>query len=125
MVNATFAFLGTELVGVTAGEAQNPRRSIPKAIKLTFYRILFFYVLSVFLIGLIVPYNSPDLAFANEQNTGASASPFVVAAKLAGVQSLPGLINGCILVFVFSAANSDLYIARPSSSALPLPAWPS
>ena len=111
MVNATFAFLGTELVGVTAGEAQNPRRSIPKAIKLTFYRILFFYVLSVFLIGLIVPYNSEDLAFANEQNTGASASPFVVAAKLAGVKSLPGLINGCILVFVFSAANSDLYIA--------------
>ncbi|KFH40352.1 Dicarboxylic amino acid permease-like protein [Hapsidospora chrysogenum ATCC 11550] len=111
MVNATFAFLGTELVGVTAGEAQNPRRSIPKAIKLTFYRILFFYVLSVFLIGLIVPYNSDELAFANEQNTGASASPFVVAAKLAGVKSLPGLINGCILVFVFSAANSDLYIA--------------
>lgn len=112
MVNATFAYLGTELVGVTAGEAQNPRRSIPKAIKLTFYRILFFYCLSVFLIGMIVPYNAKELAFANDQeNPGASASPFVVAAKLAGVSTLPHIINACILIFVFSASNSDLYIA--------------
>ena len=111
MVNATFAYLGTELVGVTAGEAQNPRRSIPKAIKLTFYRILVFYCLSVFLVGMIVPYNAKELAFANSQQTGASASPFVVAAKLAGVQVLPNIINACILLFVFSASNSDLYIA--------------
>jgi len=112
LVNATFAYLGTELVGVTAGEAQNPRRSIPKAIKLTFYRILFFYCLSVFLVGMIVPYNSPELAFANEQpRPGANASPFVVAARLAGVSVLPHIINACILIFVFSASNSDLYIA--------------
>ncbi|KAH8169386.1 amino acid permease domain-containing protein [Sarocladium implicatum] len=112
MVNATFAYLGTELVGVTAGEAQNPRRSIPKAIKLTFYRILLFYCLSVFLVGMIVPYNSEELAFANSQsNPSAAASPFVVAAQLAGVKTLPHIINACILIFVFSAANSDLYIA--------------
>ncbi|KAM0261875.1 hypothetical protein ACHAQJ_002078 [Trichoderma viride] len=111
MVNATFAYLGTELVGVTAGEAQNPRRSIPKAIKLTFFRILFFYCLSVFLVGMIVPYNSPLLTFANSQSTNANASPFVVAATIAGVKVLPHIINACILVFVFSASNSDLYIA--------------
>ncbi|KAG5950919.1 hypothetical protein E4U53_004181 [Claviceps sorghi] len=110
MVNATFAYLGTELVGVTAAEAQNPRRSIPKAIKLTFYRILFFYCLSVLLVGMIVPYNHPKLAFANKQTTGASASPFVVAATIAGIKGLPHVINACICVFVFSAANSDLYI---------------
>lgn len=113
MVNATFAYLGTELVGVTAGEAQNPRRSIPKAIRLTFYRILFFYCLSVFLVGMIVPYNDEHLAFANDQaaNPSANASPFVVAALLAGVNVLPHIINACICIFVFSAANSDLYIA--------------
>lgn len=111
MVNATFAYLGTELVGVTAGEAQNPRRSIPKAIKLTFFRILFFYCLSVLLVGMIVPYDHPKLAFANKQTTGASASPFVVAADIAMVKGLPHIINACICVFVFSAANSDLYIA--------------
>lgn len=114
MVNATFAYLGTELVGVTAAEAQNPRRSIPKAIKLTFYRILFFYCFSVLLVGMIVPYNSPELAFANKQSSkgaSASASPFVVAATIAGVKGLPHIINACICIFVFSAANSDLYIA--------------
>lgn len=111
MVNATFAYLGTELVGVTAAEAQNPRRSIPKAIKLTFFRILFFYCLSVLLVGMIVPYNSKELAFANKKDTSANASPFVVAAVLAGIQVLPHIINACILIFVFSAANSDLYIA--------------
>ena len=46
MVNAVFAFLGTELVGITVGEAQNPRRNVPHAIKLTFWRIVIFYILS-------------------------------------------------------------------------------
>ena len=111
MVTATFAYLGTELVGVTVGEAQNPRKTIPRAIKLTFYRILFFYCLSVLLLGMLVPYNSKELAFANKASSSASASPFVVAVKLAGIDALPGILNGCILLFVFSAANSDLYIA--------------
>ncbi|KAL2013600.1 hypothetical protein VTN00DRAFT_1125 [Thermoascus crustaceus] len=111
MVSATFAYLGTELVGVTVGEAQNPRRTIPRAIKLTFYRILVFYVLSVFLLGMIVPYNSPKLLFAIDADSSAAASPFVVAIELAGIPALPDILNACILLFVFSAANSDLYIA--------------
>ena len=102
----------TELVGVTVGEAQNPRKVIPRAIKLTFWRILVFYVLSVFLIGTLVPYNSPGLVFATKNaQTGASASPFVVAIIESKIQHLAGIINACILIFVFSAANSDLYIA--------------
>ncbi|KAF2867409.1 histidine permease [Massariosphaeria phaeospora] len=113
LINAVFAYLGTELIGVTVGEAQNPRKTIPRAIKLTFYRILFFYVLSVFFLGMLVPYNSPELGFAASKKAGtkASASPFVVAIKLAGIKHLPGIINGAILLFTFSAANSDLYIA--------------
>lgn len=111
MINAVFAYLGTELVGVTVGEAQNPRKTIPRAIKLTFYRILFFYVLSVLLLGMIVPYDSPKLAQATQENTGSSASPFVVAIIVSGIPVLPALFNACILIFVFSAANSDLYIA--------------
>lgn len=109
---AVFAFLGTELVGVTLGEAANPRKVIPRAIKLTFYRILLFYVVLVFLLGMIVPYNSKLLIDANKEayNT-AAASPFVVAIKLSGIKALPGILNACILIFVFSAANSDLYIA--------------
>ncbi|QKX64118.1 uncharacterized protein TRUGW13939_11291 [Talaromyces rugulosus] len=111
MVSATFAYLGTELVGVTVGEAQNPRKTIPRAIKLTFYRIVVFYILSVLLVGTLVPYDSPDLIFANKQSNSAAASPFVVAIESAGIDVLPHILNACILLFVFSAANSDLYIA--------------
>ncbi|KAI4525723.1 hypothetical protein K525DRAFT_219378 [Schizophyllum commune Loenen D] len=110
-VTATFAYLGTELVGVTVGEAQNPRRTIPRAIRLTFFRIVFFYILCVFLLGMIVPYNSERLTFATKQAAGASASPFVVAVLEEGVKGLDHVINACILLFVFSASNSDLYIA--------------
>lgn len=111
MVTATFAYLGTELVGVTVAEAQNPRKTVPRAIKLTFYRILFFYCLSVLFVGMNVPYDADELVFANKAKTGGSASPFVVAADRAGVKAMGHVINGCILVFVFSASNSDLYIA--------------
>lgn len=111
MVTAVFAYLGTELVGVTVGEAQNPRRNIPRAIKLTFWRICVFYILSVLFLGMIVPYDSPQLALAAKSSTSAAASPFVAAIKLAGVPALPAILNACILIFVFSASNSDLYIA--------------
>ncbi|KAH7489914.1 Dicarboxylic amino acid permease [Fusarium oxysporum f. sp. matthiolae] len=119
MINATFAFMGTELVGVTVAEAQNPRRTIPKAIKLTYYRILIFYCLSVLLVGMIVPYNSEKLVFANQgDKKGASASPFVVAAEVASVRVVPHIINAAILIFVISASNTDIYISSRTLHAL-------
>ncbi|KAK6537343.1 hypothetical protein TWF694_011535 [Orbilia ellipsospora] len=121
MVNAVFAYLGTELVGVTVGEAENPRKTIPRAIKLTFYRILFFYCLSVFLLGMIIPYNSPELIKATKQTfNSAAASPFVAAIRVSGIKVLPGFLNGCILIFVFSASNSDLYIGSRTIHGLAL-----
>ncbi|KAG9237278.1 amino acid permease/ SLC12A domain-containing protein [Amylocarpus encephaloides] len=112
--SASFSFNGAELVGVTVGEAQNPRRAVPRAVKLTFFRIVFFYIILIFLLGLNVPYNSPELVSANTfgaKTISAKSSPFVVAASLAGVSTVPDIINVCLLVFTFSAANSDLYIS--------------
>ncbi|KAI5451857.1 amino acid transporter [Naganishia albida] len=108
--NALFAYIGTELIGVTVGEARDPRKAIPRAIKSTFWRILVFYVGGIFVVGLLVPSNSTALAGANKSAANAAASPFVVAIRLAGIKFLPAFINGCILLFVFSAANSDVYI---------------
>ncbi|GMM37449.1 Dip5 protein [Saccharomycopsis crataegensis] len=108
-VYAVFAYLGTELVGVTFGEARNPRHSIKKAIKLTFYRILVFYCASCFLLACCVAYNDPLLLSA--KGTSAAASPFVIAIKNAKISVLPHVVNACILIFIFSASNSDLYIA--------------
>ena len=56
--NALFAYIGTELVGVTVGECANPRKQVPRAIKSTFWRILVFYVGGIFVVGLLVPSNS-------------------------------------------------------------------
>lgn len=114
LTTAVFAYLGIELVGVTVGEAQNPRKVIPKAIRLTFYRILLFYVVLVFLLGMILRHDDQDLKDAvssGSKGASAAASPFVVAIKASGIEALPGILNACILIFVFSAANSDLYIA--------------
>lgn len=71
VVNAGFAFMGAEMVGVTFGEAERPWRTIPQAIKQTFYRISFFYIGGVFLLGMAVPSDSPRLLEANQAKTGA------------------------------------------------------
>ncbi|KAJ8700204.1 amino acid transporter [Pleurotus ostreatus] len=110
LTNALFAYIGTELIGVTVGEAENPRRNIPIAIRRTFYRILVFYVGGVFVIGLVVPSTDNSLFVATKSKAGAAASPFVVATTLVGIRTLNHVINAAILLFVMSAANSDLYI---------------
>ena len=55
---AGFSVGGTEVVAVTAGESDDPKKSMPKAIKQVFWRILLFYVLSIAVIGAIIPYRS-------------------------------------------------------------------
>lgn len=108
LVTAIFAYMGSELVGITFAECARPRKAIPKAIKLTFYRILLFYICSVLLLGMCVASN--DKLLLGAKGSTASASPFVIAIKNAKIKGLDHVINGCILLFVLSAANSDLYI---------------
>lgn len=86
-----FSFGGTEMVGLAAAEAANPRKSLPKATKQVFWRIFLFYILNVFIMGLVVPSDSDVLLGASGANT--KASPFVLAVELAGIQALPHVIN--------------------------------
>lgn len=111
LIYGVFAYLGIELTGIVAAEAENPRRNIPRAIKLTIYRIVIFYILSIFLLGMCVAYDDPRLIFATKQKTSGAASPFLVAIINAGIPVFPDVFNVFILLFVFSAANSDLYVA--------------
>jgi len=104
-IQAAFSFLGTEIVALAAGEAENPRRNVPKAIRRVFYRILLFYIGGVIVIGWLVPYTEPRLLGASN----ASSSPFVIAIHNARIKALPSIINAVILVSAFSAGNSDLY----------------
>ncbi|CAO1638543.1 unnamed protein product [Sympodiomycopsis kandeliae] len=105
LVQAGFSFIGTEIVAIAAGEAANPRRSIPSAIKKVWLRIVFFYLMGTFCIGLICPYNAPELTKGSKTNR----SPFVIAIKLAGIKALPSIINVCLITSAVSAASSDLY----------------
>lgn len=105
LVNAAFAFGGVEQVAVTAGEARNPTRSIPKAIDRVFYVILFFYVFGAFAVGLIVPSNSPDLLSVSST----AKSPWIIASQNAGFKVLPHIINAVVITSASSSANANLY----------------
>ncbi|KAE8194286.1 hypothetical protein CF328_g4795 [Tilletia controversa] len=115
-VTAAFGYAGTELVGLAARESANPRKEIPKASKQVVYRIILFYCLSLFLVGLIVPYNNPHLAGAKN----ASSSPFVIAMDLGGVKVMPHIFNAVILVSVLSVGNSASYGASRTIAGMAL-----
>ena len=115
-VNAAFAYAGTELVGLAAAEAADPRKSLPKASKQVFWRIAGFYVLSLFMVGLIVPSDNDDLLGAGTDNT--KASPFVLAIRLAGVKGLPSVFNAVITISVISVANSCTFASSRTMQAM-------
>ncbi|OAQ84930.1 arginine permease [Purpureocillium lilacinum] len=106
LITAGFSYQGSELVGIGAGETENPGKAIPSAIRWTYWGIFTLFVTTVFFIGLNVPYDNADL---QNTSTNASASPLVIIANLAGVQVLPHIINAVLLTAVLTAANSDVY----------------
>ncbi|UZJ50729.1 hypothetical protein CBS101457_000049 [Exobasidium rhododendri] len=106
LINAGFSFIGTEIVGMAAGEARNPRKTIPSAIRKVFYRILIFYIFGTLAISVITPSNSPNLSLKSHT---AARSPFVIAIQAAGIKGLPSVINACLLTSAVSAASSDMY----------------
>ncbi|KAK4166864.1 putative amino-acid permease [Cladorrhinum sp. PSN259] len=116
-VTAAFAFAGTELVGLAAAETANPRKSLPTAIKQVFWRITLFYIVSLTLVGLLVPYNEPRL-LSSTSIADASASPFVIAIESAGTTILPSIMNGVILVSVISVGNSSVFGSSRTLAAL-------
>ncbi|MCJ1401101.1 hypothetical protein MMC11_004313 [Xylographa trunciseda] len=110
LVNAAFSYGGVEMVAVAAGEAENPRKNIPKAVRRVFWRILFFYVLGSLAIGVLVPYNDANLLSAQSNGaSGAAQSPWVIAIYRAGIPALPSIINAVILTSASSSANAFLY----------------
>ncbi|KAF9535839.1 amino acid permease [Crepidotus variabilis] len=108
LTQAAFSYIGTEIVAIAAGEAKNPRRNLPRAIKRVYIRICLFYILGTIVIGLLVPSNEPALGDKAHHGT-AAASPFVIAIKKAGIKGLPSVINAALLTSAWSAASSDLY----------------
>ncbi|KAJ5471390.1 proline-specific permease [Penicillium desertorum] len=103
--NGVYAYAGIQNITIPGAETRSPRHAIPKATKRILFRILLFYVLSIFMVGLVVPSDDPKLLYLS--GTG-SQSPFVIAARRAGIRSAPSVINAVILTSAWSAGNSNI-----------------
>ncbi|KAL3463603.1 amino acid permease/ SLC12A domain-containing protein [Aspergillus heterothallicus] len=101
-------YAGTEMVGITAGESSNPQKAVPRAIKQVFWRILVFYIGTMFFIGILMPYTESRLL--NSDSYGAN-SPLTIALADAGIAPAAHLINALIVVSVISAGIGSLYVA--------------
>lgn len=94
-----FAFGGTEIIGITAAEAEDPERTIPRAVNTVPLRILLFYVLALGVIMCIVPWDEVD----------ASSSPFVEIFSSLGLRSAAAVLNVVVITAAVSAINSDIF----------------
>ncbi|MDF2419899.1 amino acid permease [Trueperella pyogenes] len=103
---AGFSFQGTEMVGIAAGEAEDPDRNIPRAIRAVFWRILIFYIAAIAVIGFLLPYTDPALL---NPNGDIALSPFTLVFERAGVAAAAAIMNAVILTSVLSAGTSGLY----------------
>lgn len=104
-VAAGFSFQGTELIGVAAGESVYPDKTIPKAIKMVFWRILIFFILSLFIISLLIPYTSSQLI-----SSDVVMSPFTLVFQQYDKAFAAMIMNAVILVAIVSTANSSMYV---------------
>ncbi|PLT27480.1 amino acid permease [Peribacillus deserti] len=99
MIAVNFSFQGTELVGITAGESEEPEKTIPKAINSTVWRIFIFFILSIFILSALFPW----------EKAGLVESPFVVVFEGLGIPYAADIMNFVIITAVLSVANSGLY----------------
>ncbi|KAK6214556.1 hypothetical protein LQW54_004277 [Pestalotiopsis sp. IQ-011] len=101
---AIYSYSGIETISISAAEVECPRRAIPQAAKRIFWRILLFYVVSIFMITLVVASDDPSLLSASKT----AASPFVIAATNSGIKYVPSIINAIVITSAWSAANSGM-----------------
>ncbi|MCR3721561.1 MULTISPECIES: amino acid permease [Prauserella salsuginis group] len=94
-----FAFGGTEIIGVSAGEAEEPHKTIPRAVNTVPVRVLLFHVLTLAVIMSIAPW----------QSIGSSGSPFVQIFEGIGLSSAAAVLNVVVITAALSAINSDIF----------------
>lgn len=94
-----FAFQGVELVGVTAGEAENPEKVLPHAINSVVYRILIFYIGALLIIMSLVAWNQ----------LSPGTSPFVFVFEKIGIPAAAGIVNFVVITAAASSCNSGIF----------------
>lgn len=99
MLAVNYAFSGTELIGIAAGETDNPQVAVPKAIKTTIGRLILFFVLTIFVLASLLPIDQ----------AGVTTAPFVDVFDNIGLPYAADIMNFVILTAILSAGNSGLY----------------
>ncbi|EFX05535.1 amino acid permease [Grosmannia clavigera kw1407] len=108
LISAAFSYGAIQVVAIAGAETNDPRRTIPKATKRTFTRVILFYVLSIFIAGLII--RSDDVRLQVSTGT-ASQSPFVIAFQESGIKALPSIINAIVITSALSSGSACVYLA--------------
>ncbi|KAI5949871.1 AGP2 [Candida jiufengensis] len=116
-MSSSFTCVGSEYLSMTAGEAVNPRRTLPIAYRTVLYRLVLFYIGGALCVSILVRYNDPGYITAASEN---GSSPYVYAAKNLGITALPDIINAVVLTSAFSAGCSYTYTSSRSMYNLAL-----
>ncbi|KAG0675188.1 hypothetical protein C6P40_001866 [Pichia californica] len=118
-LKAVFTEVAPEYLGMVAGEAQNPRKTMPRAFKGIIYRLSIFYVLGALSVGILLQHDDPTLVAAVTNGAaGANVSPYVIAMKNMNIKVLPHIVNVLCMTSSFSAGNSYIYCSSRSLYAM-------
>jgi len=98
------SYMGVEVIAVTAGEAENPSTSIPRAMRKIVYRLIIFYVLAITVMLAMTPWNRTGSA-------SVTGSPFVRAFQTVGIPFAAGIMNLVVITAALSSANTNLYLS--------------
>jgi len=113
VVMVMFSYLGTEIVAVTSGEAKDPERAIPRALRATIARLILFYVASMALLMALIPW----------RQIGLQKSPFVMVFEMAGIPGAASLMNFVVLTAALSSINANLYLTTRMLFSLSRGGW--
>jgi amino acid transporter len=109
---ASFCIVGPEYISMVSGEAKRPRVYITNAFKTVYYRFGAFFILGALCVGVVLPYNDPELTqVVTSGEKSAAGSPYVIAMKNLRIGGLPHLVNALLITSIFSAGNTYTYCA--------------
>lgn len=117
MLIVNFAFNGTEMIGIAAGETENPEKDVPKAIHASVWRLMIFFVGTIIVVSALLPFQDAGL-HSSGHSEGLSNSPFVSVFNFIGIPYAEDIMRFVIITALLSTANSGLYAASRMMWAL-------
>jgi amino acid transporter len=121
LLYAAFSVSGPDMIALSAGELQDPRRNIPRTVKRCFQRICGFYIIGVLAVGILCYSRDKRLISAvGGAGVGAGASPWVIGIENLMISGLPSFINAMIMISGWSCGNAYLYSASRTLYSLSL-----